>query len=233
MDPLSEAIADYLSGTAARLIVHSDLADDDEMDVSYYFRSENDLPEIEKKALGYVSGKILDVGAAVGAHSIPLMNKGFDVLAIDTCPIAVDYLIGKKVHAKKINFFDFEDIKFDTLLFLMNGIGIAESIDKLDLFLQHCRKLLNTGGIVILDTTDVKYFYEDDEGGFWIDLNAKYYGEFKYQFSYGEHKGDWFNWLYIDPSTLEEYAIKNKFSFEILFENEVASHYLIKLTKQS
>lgn len=233
MDPFSQALADYVSGIPSKLIIHSDLADLDEMDVSYYFRSKDDLPEIEKIALQNVGGKTLDVGACVGAHSIPLKEAGIDVFAIDTCPFAVDYLTKKDINAKEISFFDYQENSFDTLLFLMNGMGIAEKLDKLDLFLQHCRELLNENGRIILDTTDVKYFYEDDEGGFWIDLNAKYYGEFKFQFSYNDNLGNWFNWLYLDPITLAEYARKNKFNFEILYENKEAYHYLIKLTKQS
>lgn len=233
MDPLSLALADYVSGKPAQLIVHSDLMEDDEMDVSYFFRTQNELPLIEQTALEHVKGTVLDVGACVGAHSIPLMERGFEIMAIDTCSFAVNYLKKKNVPAQNINFFDFQGFKYNTLLFLMNGIGIAESLEKLDSFFQHCRNLLKEDGIILLDTTDVKYFYEDDEGGVWIDLNAKYYGEFKYRFSYGENKGDWFNWLYLDPHTLEQYALNNGFTFEVLQQNEETSHYLIKLTKQS
>lgn len=230
LDPISHAISDYLSGQRDQnIIVHCDLAEDDVMEVDYFFRTPTDLPEREKIALNRCGKKVLDVGACVGAHALPLSKEGHLVMAIDTSKGAVDYLTSKNIPSEVLSFLVYTGKDYDTLLFLMNGIGIAGKLAELDHFLQHCSSLLKAGGNILCDSTDVRYFYEDDEGALWIDLNAAYYGEFSFQLVYKETKGDWFNWLYLDYETLEKYALKNGFSCTILHQDE--AEFLAELTK--
>lgn len=229
-DPISHAINDYLSGVRNQnIIVHCDLAEDDVMEVDYFFRTYKELPEREKIALNHCGKKVLDVGACAGAHALPLRDKGHEVIAIDTSKGSVDYLNSQNIPAKAISFLNFSDSDYDTLLFLMNGIGIAGKLEELDNFLQHCSSLLKSGGNILCDSTDVRYFYEDEEGAVWMDLNAEYYGEFSFQLEYKETKGEWFNWLYLDYETLEQYAQKNGFSCTILHQDE--AEFLAELVK--
>lgn len=231
--PLSQAIQDYISGDkTSKLIIQSDLADDDEMDVNYFFRNENELPEIEKIALNHCKGKILDVGACVGAHTLPLINKGFDVKAIDTEIAAVEYLKQKNVNAVQTDFISLDySEKFDTILLLMNGIGIAKNLKSFPDFINHCIKLLNPGGKIICDSTDIKYFYEDEEGALWVDLNAEYYGEFKFKWKYKDIEGEEFEWLYLDYEKMKQEVEKLGLSITKIFENEEENHFLTCIKK--
>lgn len=220
LEPIDFAIEDYLKGiTGQNIIIKSDLSEDDLMEVDYYFRSPSLLPDIEKYALKNCTGKVLDVGACVGAHSIPLTKEGFDVTAIDISKNAVDYLKKQGVNAHQISFLEYNEDVFDTILLLMNGIGIAGTIDELPHFFEHCKKLLKPDGKIIADSTDVNYFYEDDDGSVWLDLNAKYYGEFKFQMEYKGNVGPWFNWLYIDFEKLNEVASNCGLTVNKIFEN--------------
>lgn len=229
-DPISHALNDYLSGERNQnIIVHCDLAEDDVMEVDYFFRTFDELPESEKIALTHCGTKILDVGACAGAHAFPLQDKGHQVMAIDTSKGAIEYLKTKKIKAEVISFMNYSGNDFDTLLFLMNGIGIAGKLVDLDHFLQHCSSLLKSGGNILCDSTDVRYFYEDEEGAVWMDLNAEYYGEFSFQLVYKETHGEWFNWLYLDYETLEKYALKNGFSCSIIYQD--GAEFLAELVK--
>lgn len=233
VDPIGLAIKDYVNGEKTPdLIVKSDLSEDDIMEVEYYFRDESSLPALEKTALEACEGRILDVGACVGAHAIPLQNKGHKVVAIDISKPAVDYLRIKTIEAYPSDFLSFKKGKFDTLLFLMNGIGIAESLEKLPSYLAHAKSLLQPGGKIICDSTDVQYFYEDSDGALWMDLNAAYYGEFKFQMSYKNQEGPWFNWLYLDEEKLNEYAQKAGFKMNILDRNPKKHSFLAELILQ-
>ena len=231
-NPLDEAIHDYLKGIhEPHITIISDLAENDKMEVAYYFRKEDKLPDIEKYALTLCKGEILDVGACVGAHSLPLYQKGLNVTAIDTAKNAIDYLKSKGIKAYHSEFLNFNKDKFDTILLLMNGIGIAGELDLLDEFLTHCWDLLKPNGRILCDSTDVNYFYEDNDGSMWIDLNANYFGEFKFQLEYKNRKGSWFNWLYLDEVTLKKYAEKNGFQYIKRFEkNDSFLAELIKIT---
>jgi SAM-dependent methyltransferase len=229
-----QALSDFINGKEnVQLDVLSDLSEDDVMDVSYYFRKQSELPKIEQKALKLCGGKVLDVGACVGAHSIPLSEEGYEVKAIEVSQTAVNYLESKGVSVVQTSFQEFQtDEKFDTILLLMNGIGLAGKLSRLTLFLEKCYHLLAPGGRVICDSTDVHYFYEDEDGAVWHDLNADYFGDFKFKMKYGSLEDDWFDWVYVDQETLTEYAIKCGFNVKLHFSDEQEHMFLMELKKR-
>ncbi|MFD1551296.1 SAM-dependent methyltransferase [Putridiphycobacter roseus] len=229
-DPIGRAIQEFEKNNILEdIIVHSDLCEDDFMSVPYLFRSYEEMPPIEKKALDLCKGKILDVGAGAGCHSKYLSQQNMDVTAIDTSAGAIEHLLASNIHAINIDFHHLKNVKFDTVLMLMNGIGIAGKLDHLNQYLTHAKSLLNQNGQIICDSTDIQYLYEDEEGGTWIDLNSHYYGEMEFQMSYKDTNSDWFNWLYVDFETLTEAANKVGLKTENLIDSE-NGQYLVKLT---
>lgn len=66
----------------------------------------------------------------------------------------------------------------------MNGTGIFESIGQTGNYLRHLHNLLNTGGQVLIDATDINYMFQEEDGSYWVDLNREYYGEVRFQLSY-------------------------------------------------
>lgn len=229
-DPFGHAIHDFIAGNETPdIIVRSELCEDDIMPVNLLFRSYDEMPEPEKIALSRCKGKILDVGAGAGCHSLWLKENGFDVQAIELSKGAVEYHISKDLRSRFISFFDLKDEKYDTLLFLMNGVGIGGRIKNLHRTLSIAYDLLNEGGKILCDSSDLKYLYEDDEGGYWINLNVEYYGEYDYQMQYKDTESDWFEWLYVDFDTLKEYAENVGFKVEKLYDED--NHYLAELVK--
>jgi SAM-dependent methyltransferase len=230
-DPIGHAIFDFSRQQhEANITVLSSLSEDDIIPVDYLFRGENDLPELETMALDLCKGRVLDVGAGAGVHAKILAEKGLNVSLIDTSLAAVEYHLSQSLQSRCLDFFDLKKEQYDTLLLLMNGFGIAGKLEKLDVFLKQCHKLLEVGGCVIGDSTDVKYFFEDDEGGYWLDLNSEYYGNFDFQMRYKETLSEPFDWLYVDYENLAESAEKVGFTIEKLYEQD--HQYLVKLTKK-
>ncbi len=229
-DPIGKAIYDFQHGMVTEpIIVHSDLCEDDEMQVGYLFRDFENMPPIEKKALQLCKGKVLDVGAAAGCHAKWLLDRNMEVLSIDTSKGAISFLEDENYPCQNIDFHQLNNIKFDTILFLMNGIGIAGKLDRLKSFLSHAKSLLNDGGQIICDSTDIQYLYEDNEGGQWIDLNSQYYGEMEFQMEYKNTTTSWFPWLYIDFNLLQEECNKTGLHAEQIMTSE-NNHYLAKIT---
>lgn len=228
-DPIGKAILEYVKGEHdENIIVRSELCEDDIIPVSYLFRSHKHFPEIEKEALKRCKGKILDVGAAAGIHAKELIKNGFEVKAIDTSAGSIEYLRSENIDAERIDFFDLKNEKYDTLLILMNGIGIAGQLNNLPHFLKHCKSLLNPGGKILCDTTDIKYLYENEDGSLWVDLASQYYGNFTYQMIYKDEVTEWFDWLYLDRETFRKYAEQEGFNFNIIREDN--DHFLVELT---
>ena len=83
-DPMGAAIADYWKhGKAARLQVFSSQFDEDEIPVRELFRTDKQMPLLERTALQLATGRVLDVGAGSGCHSLTLQERGLEVEAID------------------------------------------------------------------------------------------------------------------------------------------------------
>lgn len=209
-DPFGQAIVEYYGkGKAPDIQVNSNYTENESIPVSYLFRDEKQMPLIEKVAFKKCKGKILDVGAAAGCHSIILQKKGFNVTALEKSELAVE-VMRKKGIVKVINadIFDYTEKQFDTILLLMNGAGIGGTLSGLEKLLLHLKSLLLEGGQILIDSSDIKYLFEEEDGSLWVDLaNDKYYGEMEYEVSYKKNN-DKFSWLFIDFDRLTKVANK-------------------------
>ena len=106
-DPMGQAIRDfYHTGKAAKLRVFSSMFYEDEIPVKTLFRSFEDMPVQQQRAIKLCRGRVLDVGAGSGCHSVILKERGFDVVAIDISQLSVDVMKERGVNAMNINFFD-------------------------------------------------------------------------------------------------------------------------------
>lgn len=222
-DPMGAAIRDYQSkGKASRLRVLSSMFDEDEMPVAHLFRTFNQMPRLEQKALSMAKGRVLDIGAGAGCHALALQERGLEVKAIDISPLSCEVMKERGVKdAECVNLFDPQlQGKYDTLLLLMNGTGIAGKLNRLPMLLNRLKELLAEGGQILIDSSDLKYIYENEDGSMDIDLNAPYYGEVDYQMQYKNVKGEPFDWLYTDPMLLASISKQCGLNCEIVEEGE-------------
>lgn len=127
------------------------------------------------------------------------------------------------------NFYAPTKQKFDTLLLLMNGTGIAGTLSNFPLFLSRLKELLNKNGQVLIDSSDLIFLYEDEEGIANIPLNGNYYGELTYKFQYNNRISEPFPWLFIDEDLFREFATNAGFNFEVLKKGENYD-YLVRLS---
>ena len=231
IDPMGAAIHDYYhTGKAGKLIVKSTMFEDDEIPVGSLFRDFVQMPALERAALNLAQGRILDVGAGSGCHSVALKAMGKNAVAIDISPLSVAVMRERGLDAREIDFFDQSfDEKFDTVLMLMNGTGIIGRLENMPAFFERLKSLLDAGGSVLIDSSDLKYLYEEEDGSFMIDLADEYYGLVDYQMKYKNVLGEPFDWLYVDFETLSSYAEESGFKAELVYEGEHYD-YLARLT---
>ena len=230
-DPIGQAIADFFeTGEAPDILVNTNYTEGEILPPSVFFRNEKDLPEIEEKALNFCRDKVLDVGAAAGCHAMILQKKGFEVTALEKSPLATAVM--KKRGIKKVickDIFDFDKQGFDTILILMNGAGIGQTLEGLLKLLLHLKKILNTNGQILIDSSDIRYLFEEDDGSVWIDIaSSSYPGEMEYELTYKNHTSH-FKWLFIDFDTLSDVARKAGLKAKWIAEGEHFD-YLAQLT---
>jgi SAM-dependent methyltransferase len=231
-DLFGKAILDYQTNSSPENIITStSISEEDEMDVAYLFRSFDEMPSIEQKALLLAKGKTLDVGCGAGSHSLYLQNeRKIDVHSIDISKNAIQacLLRGLK-NIRAIDVLDLENEKYDTILLLMNGTGIFETLEKSTIYLQKLKSLLNPNGQILIDSSDIIYMFDEDEdGGKWIPSD-NYYGELTFSLQYKNEKEDDFPWLYMDYNTLQNVAIANGLKCQLLMEGDHYD-YLAQLT---
>ena len=233
-DIFGAAISDYFEGKYTEdITVSAPDFDNDSIPVPYLFRGHSDMPKIEQKALELAYGKTLDIGCGAGSHSLYLQEKGLNVMAIDISEGAVAICQKreiKNVHVKDI--LALNNASFDTILLLMNGSGIIGKLHKITDFLNHLKTLLLPEGQVLLDSSNIAYLFEEEDGSFWIDTNKAYYGEMRYQLKYKNQSSDWFDWLYLDFDTLQQACEASGWICELLVEGDHYD-YLAKLSVKS
>ena len=232
-DPMGRAIADYYkNGKAGRLRVFSPMFEEDEIPLATLFRTYNAMPEIEQKALDLAKGRTLDVGAASGCHSLVLQERGIDVTAIDISSLSVETMLARGV--KKVilqDFFTLQGQLYDTILMLMNGIGIVGTLDRMPELFRQLDNLLAPGGQLLCDSSDISYVFDNEDGFLDYPEDMNYYGELSFRMQYKETIGEPFPWLYVDSDTLRQMAEENGYRSEVVAEGEHYD-YLARITKK-
>ncbi len=226
------ALSAYYAGdSSAEIIIHSPEFDPDHQPVSHYFRGYNEMPEIEREAINLSRGTILDIGAGAGSHCLELQKFGLSITALELSSAACQIM--KKRGVKNVlnrDVFDPAPGKFDTLLMLMNGIGIVHSIEGLSLFLKHIKGYLNPGGQLLFDSANLIYLISDDETCEILRMqDQRYFGEIEFVMEFNGKKSDSFYWLYVDFDTLCQYAEKEGFKPELIMQDQ-NFQYLARLS---
>ncbi|MDB5014440.1 MAG: SAM-dependent methyltransferase, partial [Daejeonella sp.] len=229
MDIFGLALQDFFQHKSPNTLwIHNKYGEKEEMPVDVFFRTEAEMPELEKLALNLCKGKVLDIGAGVGSHALVLQQDGIDVTALELSANACQIMKEKGVR-KVLNedIFTYKSEKFDTLLLLMNGIGLSKTLLGVVDFLKVASDLLAPNGQLIFDSSDISYLYEDSKMP-----EDRYYGEISYQYEYKSQKSTWFKWLYIDQNLITQIANEQGWNCTILYEDEF-DQYLAKLTKKN
>ncbi|REE02086.1 class I SAM-dependent methyltransferase [Marinoscillum furvescens] len=220
-----QAIRDYYRNqTTHPLVLHNSYDDPEEMSVEVFFREEEDLSVLEHLALIEAKGSVLDLGAGAGAHALILESRGFDVTALENSPGCIEVMKQSGVTKVIDQNYQEHSATYDTVLVLMNGLGLAGTLQGLTPFLRKCKSLLRPGGQLLIDSSDISYLYECG-----VDRPKGYYGEVRYCYEYKGEMGEWFDWLYVDQKTLATYVRQAGMQLEILHTEET-DQYLARIT---
>lgn len=225
-DIFGMAFNDYLQGDKEGIIlVHTDNFETEELEVAYFFRNIDELPEHEQDALNMCEGRILDVGAGAGCHSVLLKEKNADIHPMDISEGAVEVMKKRGLDTAFCkDFFEIKDEKYDVLLLLMDSIGLVGKLSNLPNFFKQAKSLLNPSGRIIFNSADMIHHLMDDDGEVMLDLNASYYGEVEYVLEYQGQKGEAFNWIFIDFENIEDVAKDYGFESEIKWIDEQGNY---------
>jgi 2-polyprenyl-3-methyl-5-hydroxy-6-metoxy-1,4-benzoquinol methylase len=188
MVPHGLALLAYFQGDeSAQLVVRRDDGLTQPLPISHFFRSEAEFSPVERAALSRCRGRVLDVGAGSGLHSLALQSEGVAVTAIDISREAVDVMARRGVQDVRVgDVFEFTGGPFDTVLMLGHGIGMVENLQGLGRFLRRARQLVSEDGRLLLDSLDVRQT-KDPGHVAYLEANrsaGRYPGEIRLQFEF-------------------------------------------------
>ena len=218
-DIFGKALQTYFQNPEKQsLTTWTNLTDEDDVPLAYFFRLHDEMPALEKKALALASGKTLDVGCGSGSHSLYLQNqRGLDLTALDISEGAIEVAKARGVKQTQcLSIWDFNEKNFDTILLLMNGMGIGKTTAELPVLLKHLKALLTPNGSILVDSSDLIYLFDEEDVALWKEDDI-YYGEVDFGIRF-DNQSEEFPWLYIDPKQLEVAAKNAGFNFKIIME---------------
>lgn len=231
MDPYGKACLDYLNGEKdVKIKFDSEIAEMEDIPVRYLFRDYEQMPVVEQVAIQSAKGKILDVGAGAGSHALKLQSLNQKVTALEISPGLCEVMKQRGVEKViQADIFEYSGTLYDSILFMMNGIGVCRDFDGLKKLLNHLKTLMSKTGQILLDSSDLIYLFIQEDGSIELPLNEAYYGEMPFRVEYNSDVYE-DRWLYIDPDNLEDIAQQCGLRCEIIQHGEHYD-YLAKLTR--
>lgn len=204
-DPLGVMMLDYLQGQLdASVEVESTTLEMSSMTGEMMFRDFGQMDELERKGLDCCEGAVLDVGGGSGCHSLWLQDRSLRVDTLDVSPGCIEVMRRRGVqHPLHYNFFSHTGKRYDTILMLMNGLGICGTLDRLGRLLRQTKSLLAPGGSLIADSTDMAPLCQ---GKRVCRPDGGYLGETLFIMKYRNIVSDPFPWLYIDFEKIRRIA---------------------------
>lgn len=252
-DPLGLALQEYMDGQRDVAVkTWSSIEGWDVLPMSRFFRAGAALPAVERAAMSAVGGRVLDLGAGAGCHALSLHRKGLEVVALDASRGACAAM--RKRGLPKVFCGHWQSLHpdspaeqrpwkgtagFDTVVALMNGLGLAGRVAQLPTFLEAIGHHLAPGGQLLVDSADVQYMFMDPvfAGGEglegqaatqYMDLSKDHYGECNYRMVYKDHDSGLFPWVFLDFPALRKLAGQCGWKAEKLHEDRFFG-YLARL----
>ncbi len=177
---------------------------------SAYFAEFKDWPKIQKQAIKYARGNILDVGSGAGRVSLYLQKKGFDVVAIDNSPLAIKVCKKRGVkHAKVLpieKIGTFRPNTFDTVLMYGNNFGLFASLEKAKSLLKKFHKITSPNALIITENID-PYKTDDPVHLQYHKFNKKrgrMPGQLRIRIRFRNYVGNWFDYLLVSKKEMRE-----------------------------
>lgn len=229
-----QLLAQYEHKTpTAEIIERDDDYIDTGSDAGLYFSEYADWTEAEKRAVAFARGRVLDIGCGAGRHALHLQAQGFDVTGIDNSPgaIKVCKLRGlKRTFVRSIEDVDkFKPNSFDTIQMLGNNFGLFGSFENARQTLKKFARITAPDAQIIAGTRN-PYLTTESAHLEYHRLNkrrGRMSGQLGMRVRFGKTVGEWFDYLFVSPTEMEEILKETNWQIKEFIEPEAASYFAI------
>lgn len=207
-DACGHSFEDYLRGRAVSQIVERSDGYVDPDGLKGYFDAIKDWHPVEKQAMRYVRGRVLDVGCGAGRHAIHLQGKGFDVVGIDNSPLAVN--VCRERGLRNARGMSITEVSarlgmFDTIIMMGNNFGLFGNLTRARWLLRRMSRMTSTTGRIVAATTDI-YDTDVPEHLMYQAQNrarGRMSGQIRFRIRYKKYATPWIDYLMVSREELE------------------------------
>jgi SAM-dependent methyltransferase len=202
------------------------------MAAATFFAEHADWPEAERRAFELVRGRVLDVGAGAGRHSLEAARRGLDVVAIDISPGAVEVCRRRGVgDARLLSLSDIDAGlgRFGTVLLLCGNFGLAGNREETKALLRRLHEVTPEDGRIVLDTVD-PYVGADEDDLAYLERNraeGRMPGQVRIRIRYEERVTPWFDLLLVSRPELEQLAAETGWRVAWAEDAEPPDYYAV------
>jgi SAM-dependent methyltransferase len=208
-DAYGRVLLEHLEGNdRAQTIVERDDGYIESESPAAYFSPFRRWFTVERRALRYVRGRVLDVGVGAGRVALELQRRGHVVVGIDVSPLVVQ--VARRRGVRNARVLAFEDVddrlgRFDTVVMFMNNFGLFGSEAKARRLLRRLHGLTTDRGRIVATSSDqtkttnpahLAYRRRNRE-------RRRMPGQIRFRLRYRKLSTPWFDYLFVTPRELE------------------------------
>jgi len=196
-----------------------------------YFAPVRRWPAVERRALRWVRGRVLDAGLGAGRAALELQRRGRSVVGIDVSPGAVE--VARRRGVRDVRLLAFEEVddsigRFDTIVMLGNNFGLFGSPSKARRLLRRLRPL---AGRIVAASND-PYATEDPAHLAYHARNRKrgrMSGQLRLRVRYRDLTGPWFDYLIVSPDEMATIVDGTEWRIRRLLQESGSGYYVAVL----
>jgi SAM-dependent methyltransferase len=238
-DAFGRMLLDHLEGRRAHEIIERG---DGSIDVAggpkAYFEPFRRWSQVERQAMRFVRGRVLDVGVGAGRVALHLQQRGHEVVGIDNSPLTVE--VARRRGVKDARLVPFADIGpelgiFDTVVMMCNNFGLFGSAAGAKRMLRRLRSLTSDDARIVAGSRD-PYLTDDPIHLRYHEENrrrGRMTGQLRLRSRHGLYTGRWFDYLLVSPAEMSELAESGGWRLERIVEpaEQDPSYYVGVLRK--
>lgn len=235
-DAFGLVLSDLLAGKRAMTIVERDDGYIDAENSTFYLQEVRRWPSVERQALRYVRGRVLDVGTGAGRVALELQRRGHRVVGIDVSPRAAR--VARKRGVKDVRMARLEQLddslgRIDTVVMFGNNLALLASRARAKRILRRLHAVTTDNARIVGSNYDPRHTKDPVHRAYHRRNRARgrMPGQIRLRVRYRQLTSPWMDWLFVSPRELDGLLQETGWHTQRILEGD--RHYVAVIEKDT